>query len=159
MSTQDTGSAVARKMGGIGTVQQVRSNRISIRITPDRLREAVRAAEETLGCDRLIQITSADTGEAIEASYHLTGQDRTVISIVVPLPRDNVVIPTVSDIFPSAGIFERQVHDLMGITFQGHPNLARIILSEDWPEGEYPLRKDWKAGGYEKEKCPPGGGT
>ena len=40
------------------------------------------------------------------------------------------------------GSDERQIHDLFGIVFKGHPNLSRIILNEDWPLEEYPMRKD-----------------
>jgi NADH:ubiquinone oxidoreductase subunit C len=54
------------------------------------------------------------------------------------------VTPTVSDLLPPAGIYERQIHDLFGITFEGHPGLKKLMLNEDWPENEHPLRKDWK---------------
>jgi NADH-quinone oxidoreductase subunit C len=67
-----------------------------------------------------------------------------VVSIAVELPRDLPAIATVSDILPPAAIYERQIHDLFGIMFRGHPGLAKIVLNEDWPDNEYPLRKDWK---------------
>jgi len=102
--------------------------------------------QNLLHCDRLITISTADNGTALELIYHLTGPHRTVISLSVSLPRDKPEIASVHDILTPAGIYERQIHDLFGIGFSGHPNLKRIILNEDWPDTEYPLRKDWKPG-------------
>jgi len=59
----------------------------------------------------------------------------------VGLPADNPVVPSVTGVWPTADFLEREVFDLMGITFSGHPNLKRILLPEDWTGG-YPLRKD-----------------
>jgi NADH:ubiquinone oxidoreductase subunit C len=58
--------------------------------------------------------------------------------------RQDPAIPSAHDLLPPAGIYERQVHDLFGIRFEGHPDLRRLILNEDWPADEFPLRKDWK---------------
>jgi NADH-quinone oxidoreductase subunit C len=87
----------------------------------------------------------------------MTGPHRTVLSFAFELPRDKPGVHTVSDILPPAGIYERQIHDLLGIGFTGHPDLKRIILNEDWPADEFPMRKDWKPdpgtfyGGIKKE--------
>jgi hypothetical protein len=59
----------------------------------------------------------------------------------VRLPAADARIATVSDIWPSAGWPEREVFDLFGITFEGHPDLRRVLMPEDW-EG-HPLRKDY----------------
>jgi NADH-quinone oxidoreductase subunit C len=127
-----------------GTVEQVRSNRIKLKTTPEKVHEALFRAQTLLACDHLIQISALDNGQNFELIYHLTGPHRTVIAIAIELPRDRPEMPTTSDILPPAGIYERQIYDLLGIVFTGHPNLKRIILSEDWPENEFPLRKDWK---------------
>ena len=135
---------VQEVLGDLGTVEAVRWNRVKIAVPIDKVREAILRAESILGCDHLVQISAADNGKSFELLYHLTGAHRMVLAIVIDIPRDKPEVATTSDILPPAGIYERQIHDLLGITFRGHPALKRIILNEDWPEGEYPLRKDWK---------------
>jgi len=127
-----------------GPVEQVRSNRIKVKTVPENVREVIFHAQALLACDRLITISAVDNGQSFELIYHLTGPHRMVIAIATELPRDKPEMNTISDILPPAGIYERQIYDLFGIVFKGHPNLKRIILNEDWPADEFPLRKDWK---------------
>jgi NADH:ubiquinone oxidoreductase subunit C len=131
-------------MGTFGSVEQVRPNRIRITTEPDRIRDAISAVQDRLGCDRLVTVSTVDNTGIFELIYHLTGPHSTIISLVTRLSRPSPEIRTVSDILPPAGIYERQIHDLFGIVFSGHPGLKRLMLNEDWPESEFPLRKDWK---------------
>jgi len=61
----------------------------------------------------------------------------------VEVPVKQPVLPTITPIVPGAILYEREVHELLGVVFSGHPNLSPLILPEDWPEGVYPLRKEW----------------
>ncbi len=135
---------VANAVEGVGEAEQVRANRIRVRTARDDVREAIRRVQRVLPCDRLISISTVDTTTAIELHYHLTGPHRTIVTVTVELPRDEPEIETVSDLLPSAGLYERQIHDLFGVVFRGHPGLTRLILNDDWPADEHPLRKDWK---------------
>jgi NADH-quinone oxidoreductase subunit C len=137
---------VAGKMKEFGISEQVRRNRIRITTTPDKVHETIRTVQAILGFDRLITISAVDNSRTFELVFHLTGPHRMVISIAVELSHDLPAITTVSDILPPAAIYERQIHDLFGIVFTGNTNLNRIMLNEDWPADEYPLRKDWKPG-------------
>jgi NADH:ubiquinone oxidoreductase subunit C len=134
------------RMREFGTVEQVRKNRIMVKTVPDRIHDAILSSQAMLGFDRLITISTVDNGDTFELLYHLIGPPRIIISLSIDLPREKPVTPTVSDILLPAGIYERQIHDLFGITFEGNPNMKKIILNEDWPGNEYPLRKDWKPG-------------
>ena len=136
--------AVQAALGGFGPVTQLRSNRIQVETGVGKARDAIKGAYDGLSCERLIQISTADLGSTFQLTYHLTGLHRTVISVRIEVPRENPSVPSVHDLLPPAGIYERQIHDLFGIVFPGHPNLSRIILNEDWPPDEYPMRKDWK---------------
>jgi len=135
---------VQEALGDLGTVQPVRWNRVKVPLSVDKIREGVLRCQSILGCDHLVQIAAVDNGKTFELIYHLSGPHRMVVALAVELPRDKPEAPTTSDLLPPAGIYERQIHDLLGITFRGHPALNRIILNEDWPANEYPLRKDWK---------------
>lgn len=85
-----------------------------------------------------------------EVVYHLwslTHGHSLVLKVILPRWKNDVAgelpeVPTVSNIWPTADWHEREVYDLSGVFFTGHPNLRRILCPEDW-EG-YPLRKDYE---------------
>ena len=144
MNQPVTIETITEKMKEFGTAEQVRNNRITVKTVPDKIHDAIITSQAVLGFDRLITMSTVDNGETFELLYHLIGPHRIILSLTIDLPRDTPVTPTASDLLPPAGIYERQIHDLFGITFAGHPGLKKIILNEDWPDKEYPLRKDWK---------------
>jgi NADH-quinone oxidoreductase subunit C len=81
-----------------------------------------------------------------EVSYHLLSFDLNQrLRLKVKLAGSDPVIPSVTDIWPTADWHERESFDLFGIRFEGHPDLRRILLPDDW-EG-YPLRKDYPTEG------------
>jgi NADH-quinone oxidoreductase subunit C len=80
--------------------------------------------------------------EKIQVVYHLYSYtDRHQIVLKVDLPRDNPTLSTVEGVWKVANWFEREVYDLFGVIFEGHSDLRRIMLPEDWVG--YPLRKDY----------------
>ena len=95
--------------------------------------------------DCLVCVTGADWGETVGVVYHLRS---TVLGHEVVLrqqtaDRENPVLPTVSDLWHSANLNEREVFDYFGIRFAGHPDMRRLFLRNDWKG--YPLRKDYDA--------------
>lgn len=76
------------------------------------------------------------------APFGLTGYPILCIKVVVP--RDNPVVSSIVDIHNIALVYEREVYDLLGVKFEGHKGLDRILLPKDSPEGYYPLRKDFE---------------
>jgi len=100
--------------------------------------------------DHVTDICSADYPddlERFEVIYHfLSLPHHTRICLKARLLEDNPTIGTVTSIWKGANFLEREVYDLMGITFEGHPDLRRILLPEDYEEG-HPLRKDFPTEG------------
>jgi NADH-quinone oxidoreductase subunit C len=84
----------------------------------------------------------------IEVVYHLFSyRHRHAIVLKVEVDRAAARVPTVEGVWKAANWFEREVYDLFGVEFTGHPDLRRIMLPDDWVG--HPLRKDYlEAGGY-----------
>ena len=82
-----------------------------------------------------------------EVNYHLVSIPRRErLRLQVRLSSDDPVVDSLVPVWPGANWLEREIFDLMGIRFNGHPDLRRILMPEDW-EG-YPLRKDYPVEGY-----------
>ncbi|GAC1652732.1 MAG: hypothetical protein NVS9B15_13290 [Acidobacteriaceae bacterium] len=82
-----------------------------------------------------------------EVKYHLLSYARKErLRLTVRLSGDDANVDSIFPLWPAADFFEREVFDLFGIRFSGHPNLVRIMLPEDW-EG-HPLRKDYPVEGF-----------
>ena len=78
----------------------------------------------------------------IEVVYHLYSYThRHSLVLKVDVPRDNPVMPSVDSVWNAANWLEREIYDLLGVTFEGHPDLRRLLMPEDWIG--YPLRKDF----------------
>jgi Ni,Fe-hydrogenase III component G len=92
----------------------------------------------------LCTITGLDEGEAIAAIYHLARENGIILNIKTAVPKSNPVFKTVSTEFPAATLYERELEDLLGAKVEGLPAGRRYPLPDDWPVGQYPLRKDWK---------------
>jgi len=86
-----------------------------------------------------------DVRSHLEILYHFTLEDiNLLISLRVKLPKDNPEIDSLAPVFEGANWIEREMHELLGINFKGHPDLRRLLLPENWPEGVFPLRCDYK---------------
>ncbi|MFQ6605400.1 MAG: NADH-quinone oxidoreductase subunit C [Fidelibacterota bacterium] len=95
--------------------------------------------------DSCMCITGVDLGpdNPLEVRYNLHSMTLNhKVEIRIAVERDKPVIPSVALVWRMADWFEREVYDMYGITFSGHPDLRRMLLPEDW-EG-YPLRKDYE---------------
>ncbi|OGS50809.1 MAG: hypothetical protein A3K65_08470 [Euryarchaeota archaeon RBG_16_68_12] len=123
--------------------RRVAVRRLVTRSTPERMRDTI-AKIRSLGCRRLSAISAVDMGETIDVIYHACAPKGVLVSVRAAVPKKAARIPTVTDILPAAALYEREIHDLFGVEFVGNPDLRRLMLHEGWPEGQYPLRKDWK---------------
>lgn len=99
--------------------------------------------EPTLWLNMLSNETSVDYPEYYEMVYHLYSQVAGhTVTVKVRLDKENPVVPSITGIWQSADFQEREIFDLMGIVFEGHKNLNRILLPEDF--AGHPLQKNFK---------------
>ncbi len=97
---------------------------------------------KTLGC-RFVIATAIDSFHYYEVLYHFShDQTGTVLTVKAMIrDRENPSVESLGQFIPGAQWIEREMHDLMGIEFRNHPDMRRLILADDWPQGVYPLRK------------------
>jgi NADH-quinone oxidoreductase subunit C len=125
----------------------------SFRIAAIDLREIMEFCRDKFSFDYLIDITSIDNfGEEprFEIVYHLYSMPQAVhLRLKLKVPEEAGAVDTVSDIWPTANWHEREIYDLMGIKFKGHPDLRRILMWDGYPY--FPLRKDFPLEGLPSE--------
>ena len=118
--------------------------RVYIEIKPESLVKVASYIFKDLGA-RFNIASGVDARYHMEILYHFTIEDNNLlISLRVKLPKSNLEIDSLAPVFAAADWIEREMHELLGINFKGHPDLRRLLLSDEWPEGVYPLRRDYK---------------
>ena len=130
-----------------------------IRTTPDAVRDELTALRRD-GYALLLDIGGVDYLERdprFDVVYHLlkialNGAQAARVRVLCGVPGTDPVVPSVSDIWPAADWAEREVYDLFGIGFSGHPDLRRIQMPVDWVG--HPLRKDYPLRGPARERTP-----
>ncbi len=116
--------------------------RIYLLVKPKSHRTAISSLLEKFPSTVISTITGIDLGSEIELNYHLWC-GKTEVTVRTRVPKEKPETETITDLIPGATLYEREVFDLLGVRFLGHSNLKRLLLPESWPEGHYPLRKDW----------------
>jgi NADH-quinone oxidoreductase subunit C len=135
----------------VAEVSQFRGE-LTIVLPPEHLRRAAEyfQAEPGLQFDLLSDISAVDRfpiEPRFELNYHLVSISlRQTVRLRVWISGHDPVIATITPVWPTANWHEREIYDLFGIRFEGHPDLHRILMPDDW-EG-HPLRKDYPVEGF-----------
>lgn len=135
-----------RRLEGIGPELEFKpfDDRLEVSLPSERLVEACLAIKNDLGYRILMSVTAVDWKDRLELIYHAYRLD-SAFPIVArcSLPREEAPeVASLTPFWPGAEFQEREIYDLMGIVFVGHPDLRRILLADDF-QG-YPLRKDFE---------------
>ena len=123
---------------------------LTIEIDRTLIREAARFCRDTLGFNFLSDLTCVDTHPRtprFEVIYHLLSHvQKERVRLKVRLAGEDASVESLVPVYPGANFFEREVFDLFGVRFIGHPHMKRIMMPDEW-EG-HPLRKDYPVEGY-----------
>jgi len=137
---------------------------LTLHIRPERIAEVcqVMRDDESLRFELCSSVSGVDylgTDERrLHVAYHLTSMTyRRLVRLEVAVPVGEPVVPSVTSVYPTADWQERETYDMFGVVFDGHPNLTRVLMPDDW-EG-HPQRKDYPLGGvpveYKGAEIPP----
>ena len=125
---------------------------MTIQIGPSRIREACALLRDDRSCpfNYLSDISCVDwypSEPRFDLVYHLLSiPNKERVRLKVKLAGEMPVVDSVTSVWPGANYFEREVYDLFGVRFAGHPYLRRLLMPENW-EG-HPLRKDYPVEGF-----------
>ncbi len=120
-----------------------REHRMFVDVPSPQVKELVNYLKQNFDLTHITTISATDVGDDIEVLYHFFCQGVT-ISLRALVPKTDPVIDTITPIIPGAILYEQEIQDLLGLKVKGHPDPRRLVLPEDWPEGVYPLRKDYQ---------------
>ena len=150
MSALESANKIKAKFGDIVSEPSEFRGEISLVISDaGKLFEVCSFGKQQLGFDYLVDITSIDNyGEDPRWTvlYHLRAIDNGIeIRIKTVVSEENSELPSVLPVWRTANWHEREIYDMMGIRFSGHPDLRRILMWEGYPY--HPLRKDFPLAG------------
>ena len=133
------------RLGSTAQILPGQLGKASVHANSSSHRDAIKVLLEADKKTGVLAITGIDLGGQIGLLYHMRTSDK-IVTVRTEVPKENARIATITDLLPGANFHEREVFDLLGVVFEGHPNLKRIVLSERWPDNIFPLRKDVKIG-------------
>jgi len=143
MNAFDNIATLQAQLGdSILAIQRKSPRRLYVEITPQALEKASRLMLETPGA-RLQIATGVDTGKGFEVMYHwaLDTQD-SIITLRVLVDHATAELVSIAPMCPAAEWIEREIWELLGVHFKGHPDLRHLLLADDWPQGNYPMRRN-----------------
>ncbi len=116
-----------------------------VTIKQNSLLKAVKIFSEQ-GITHISMITALDVGGEFELKYHFSWTKEKgsayKIVIIIQCPKDMPIIPSITTIFPGARSYEQEVHEMLGIQFQGLDS-QKLLLPDNWPDRVFPLQKKW----------------
>lgn len=154
MSAKDLALKLKEQFGEIlSTPAEFRGEITLVLSNPSRVAEVCAVAKSLLGFDYLVDVSSVDNygdDPRFAVVYHLYGYGhRNHLRLKTNVSEETPELPTVSNVWRTADWHEREIYDMMGIRFTGHPDLRRILMWEGYPY--FPLRKDFPLAGKASE--------
>jgi Ni,Fe-hydrogenase III component G len=125
-------------------IKILRARRLSCEVEYENFAGLLDGLVKTLNFRILCTITGLDDGEKLSAIYHIAQENGIVLNLKTSVSKNNPIIRTITNYFPAADVYERELADLLGFKIDGIGEGNRYPLTDNWPKNEFPLRKDWK---------------
>jgi NADH-quinone oxidoreductase subunit C len=142
-------NAAVKALANLATDAKFDRNELTITVAREDVIASGQAVQQA-GYNFLEDVTAVDwypSEPRFQIVYHIISFARKErLRLVVLLDSDSASLDSITPVWPSANFYEREVFDLFGVHFGGHPNLRRIMMPEDW--NGHPLRKDYPVEGY-----------
>lgn len=149
---RELAAKLSAKFPGI-VIDYAKVKRLKVTTTPDRMKEIAFFLRDQLGFDHIECVSGTDwiAKNEIEVIYFVgsvsrAGLEDVIIALAERPGRDNPVVPSLVEVWVGADYNERETFEMLGVKFEGHPNLRRLLLPEDWNDIP-PLRKDFVSPG------------
>ncbi len=117
--------------------------RIFLKVAVGNLIPVVTHLRDAHAYTHVSTISGVDKGDTFEILYHFANKTGN-LNLRTEIPRTDPHLTTITSVIPGAILYERELQDMFGIMIDGIPDPRRLVLPDDWPDGQYPLRKDWK---------------
>ena len=145
MKQEELDNRLSEIEGELLGVERTADNRIFLPCESEKVCAVCKFLFEELQL-RFVISTGVDAEHCFEVLHHFSNDESGCIVTVKALIRDRETpeLESIAPLIPGAEWIEREMHDILGINFRNHPNLRRLILDDNWPQGVYPLRKDVK---------------
>ncbi len=136
-------------LASLATHARFDRSELTLTVARESIVAACKAVQQA-GYNFLEDVTAVDwypSEPRMQITYHILSHSlKARIRLAVPLSGDDLALQSITPVWPSANFYEREIFDLFGVHFSGHPKLTRIMMPLDW-EG-HPLRKDYPVEGY-----------
>ena len=142
-------NAAVKALADLATDAKCDRDELTVTVARENIIAACQAIRQA-GYNFLEDVTAVDwypSEPRFQIVYHILSIPlKQRIRLVVRLDSDEAALDSITLVWPSANFYEREIFDLFGVHFGGHPNLRRIMMPEDW--NGHPLRKDYPVEGY-----------
>ena len=142
-------AAAARIADELGVTPAVTGALLTVDVAPDRWQALARVARQDVGCLYFNWLSAIDwKDQGLEVVCRVENlESGFALMLRTKLGAGNAHCPTLTSVWKGADWMERECYDMFGVIFDGHPDLRRILLGQDWPAG-HPLRKDFVDADY-----------
>ncbi|MEM3507023.1 MAG: NADH-quinone oxidoreductase subunit C [Candidatus Bathyarchaeia archaeon] len=144
MSNSEVLNYIKKILGeSITSYEKIHENRVVLTISKERMIDAIKSIFDKYDCARLSAISVFDDYLDFELIYSISIKNL-IVNLKVILPKEDSKIDSIAKIIPGANWMEREIQDLFGIVFNGHPNPKKLLLAFEWPNENPPMRLPMK---------------